>query len=407
MTRHTRILFVENGIGYGGAIICLRHLVRNLDRRRYEPMVLTGRNGPLYEDIANDAAWRCVRDRHIDIPAIRLKLDQSPLLKRLAPLNWLVNQVLSRLDDLFNFLPCLIGTLWLMLRWKPDLVHLNNEPLCNRAALISAWILRIPTISHVRGEQRGSRLMRWLFELPSRFITVSDWIAEGVRKQGVPRERIQRIYDGIELDKLDRSADAQALRKKWGVPEGHFAVGLVGLLIPWKGQKLFLEAGRILLGSHPNIFLVLVGGTPEEYRSYERELRELADAPELKNRVAFSGHIGNMSEAYAALDVVVSASTSPEPLGTVVIESLALGRPLVAPAHGGALEMVEHEKTGLLFRPSDPASLAEQILRFQESAQLRHALGIAAREKALRTFAVAEHVRQTETAYLTLLQRHG
>jgi hypothetical protein len=52
-----KVLYVENGIGYGGAIICLRHLVRHLDPARYRAMVVTGRDGPLYADIANDAPW--------------------------------------------------------------------------------------------------------------------------------------------------------------------------------------------------------------------------------------------------------------------------------------------------------------------------------------------------------------
>jgi len=55
--RPRRVLFVENGIGYGGAIICLRHLVRNLDRSRYEPIVVTGRDDAPYQGIAAEAEW--------------------------------------------------------------------------------------------------------------------------------------------------------------------------------------------------------------------------------------------------------------------------------------------------------------------------------------------------------------
>lgn len=407
MTKKTRILFVENGIGYGGAIICLRHLVRNLDRSRFEPLVLTGRGGPLYQDIAKDAAWRCIPDRIVDIPALRLKLSRHPFMGRGTLLAGVVNQVLSRVDDLVNFLPCLLRTLILMLSWKPALVHLNNEPLCNRAALLAAWMLRIPTVSHIRGEQKGSRLMHWLFKLPTRFITVSDWIADGVANLGVPREKIQRIYDGIELDKLDQDADGRPLREKWGIAPEAFAVGLVGLLIPWKGQRLFLEAGRNLLARNPDMVLVLVGGTPDECRAYEAELRILTADQSLADRVVFAGHVSNMAEAYQALDVVVSASTSPEPLGTVVIEALALGRPLVVPAHGGALEMVEHERTGLLFRPSDPASLAAEIQKFRDSPTLRATVGELARKKAIRSFSIAEHVKHVQAVFSFITTKAG
>lgn len=403
MSQRKRILFVENGIGYGGAIICLRHLVRNLDRTRFEPMVLTGRGGPLYADIANDAPWRCIPDRLIDIPAIRLRMDSRPVLGQKSLPARFVNQVLSRVDDLVNFLPCLLRTLALMLRWKPALVHLNNEPLCNRAALVAAWMLRIPVVCHVRGEQRGSRLMHWLFRLPAKFIAVSNWIAEDVEKLGVPQERIQRIYDGIELEKLDRTADGLAMRRTWGVSPEAFTVGLVGMLIPWKGQRLFLEAARRLLKDNPDVVLLMVGGTPGEYTEYESELRALASTEEFSGRVVFTGHVSDMSAAYNALDIVVSASTSPEPLGIVVIESMALGRAVVAPAHGGALEIVEHERTGLLFTPGDSDSLAKEILRFHDSATLRQNIGRAAREKTLEAFAVARHASLVECTFDELL----
>ena len=66
MSRPRRVLYVENGIGYGGAIICLRHLVRNLDPARYDAMVVTGRGEPLYRDIANETTWKHIPDRRIE-----------------------------------------------------------------------------------------------------------------------------------------------------------------------------------------------------------------------------------------------------------------------------------------------------------------------------------------------------
>ncbi len=68
------IIYVENGNGYGGAIICLRHLVRNLDRSRYTPLVVTGRTGPDYQDIANEAQWQYIKDRHFDSVGLRARL---------------------------------------------------------------------------------------------------------------------------------------------------------------------------------------------------------------------------------------------------------------------------------------------------------------------------------------------
>lgn len=398
-----RILYVENGIGYGGAVICLRHLVRNLDRARFEPIVVTGWATEPYRDIATEAEWIPIADRRMDIPGLRRRLERAQGLNSVPGLGWVLQQVLARTDDLVNFLPAFLRLAAVIARLRPALIHVNNEPLCNRAAVLAGKLFGVPVVSHVRGEPRGSRMMRWLYSLPDHFIPVSRWISEGVGALGVPGERRTFVYDGIELEKLDLAADGAAFRERFGIPRDAFAVGLVGLLIPWKGQKLFLEAGRELLPRIPNLYLIILGGTPEECHGYEHELRATAADPAFHGRVVFTGHVSEMTQAYNGLDVVVSASTSPEPLGTVVIESLALGRPLVAPNHGGAVEMIDHDRTGVLFTPGDAQALAAAIYRFHADPALRARLGGAAREKALRTFSVQEHVARVQAVYAHVL----
>lgn len=405
-SRPRRVLYVENGIGYGGAIICLRHLVRNLDPERYTPMVVTGRTGPQYREIADEARWKHIPDRHIDIVGAHRKVDTAVWPDKVPGLRFLVNQLLGRLDDLGNFLPFFLSVLWNAWRFKADLIHANNEPLCNRAALLAGKVLRIPTVCHVRGDLEGSRLMQWTFKLPDHFIPVSNWVSQNIQEHmGVPQEKITVIYDGLELEKLDTSADGRRFRAQFDIPQNSFVVGLVGLLIPWKGQDIFLDAARILKPQIPNLKMLVVGGTPDDCVAYERHLRDRVKAEGLQETVIFTGHSTDMPTTYNGLDVVVSASTSPEPLGTVVIESMALGRPLIGPNHGGAAEMMEHQKTGLLFEPGNAESLAEAIMRFRDKPMLREELGAAARRHALATFAVKEHAERVQAVYDALMTR--
>jgi glycosyltransferase involved in cell wall biosynthesis len=400
----TKVLYVENGIGYGGAVICLRHLVRNLDRSRFEPFVVTGLSTEPYRGIADEATWLPIPDRRVDVARARSWVASAPSIQAIPGARWLLFKLLARLDDLLNFVPFFLALVVQMLRVRPALVHVNNDPYCNRAAVVAAKLLGVPVVAHVRGDQGGYRVPQWLYRIPGYFVAVSRWVNEDLQKlMNVPAERTSCVYDGIELDKLDQSARGAAFRSRHGVPDDAFAVGLVGLLIPWKGQKLFLEACALLQSRIPNLHVLLVGGTPEKWRDYERELRASADASTLRDRIVFTGHVSNMCEAYNGLDVVVSASTSPEPLGTVVIESLALGRPLVAPAFGGAREMVDHESTGLLFQPGSASHLASAIERLYRDRALSAALGEAARSKALATFSVQEHVRRVQAIYERVL----
>jgi glycosyltransferase involved in cell wall biosynthesis len=399
-----RILYVENGIGYGGAIICLRHLVRNLDRGRFEPIVVTGKSDLPYRDIAQEALWLPISDRVIDTLGWQRRIRESVFARRAPRLAGLMRWILGRADDVLNFGPYFARLLFSVARTRPALIHANNEPQCNRAALMAGKLFGIPVVCHVRGDYpRPTKALRWLYSLPDQLIAVSRWISQGMADLGVAEERRTCVYDGIELEKLDVHADGRAFRSRHGIGAEEFAVGLIGLLIPWKGQRLFLEAGRKLLERIPNLRLVLVGGTPEVCESYERELRASAAEPAFGGRVIFTGHVSEMAQAYNGLDVVLSASTSPEPLGTVVIEALALGRPLVAPAHGGAAEMIEHGKTGLLFEPGNAEALSSAIYRLYENRHLGRALGHAARDKALRTFAVRRHVDEVQAVYDRLL----
>ena len=130
---------------------------------------------------------------------------------------------------------------------------------------------------------------------------------------------------------------------------------------------------------------------------------KIAENPALNGCVVFTGHVSDMAAVYNGLDVVVSASTSPEPLGTMIIEAMTMARPLIAPNHGGAVEMIENGKTGLLFNAGDAGDLAEKIRSLHRDSEQRKNLGQAARIHALHTFSVEEHVRKVTDVYQKLL----
>ena len=400
-----KILYVENGIGYGGAIICLRHLVRHLDRNRFEPLVVTGRTSPDYQAIDNEARWQYIPDRHFDNVGLRRRLAKQAWLNKVPSLHFISKQLLARGDDLFNFLPFFLRLLWEAKCFRADLIHANNEPFCNRAALLVAKVLQIPCICHIRGgDHEGSQLMQWTYSLPDHFISVSHWVAKSLQENlHIAANKISVVYDGIALEKLNIYADGIQFRDAYHVADDDFAVGLVGLLIPWKGQVLFLEAAKLLRSKIPCLKMLIIGGTPDDCIAYEALLRQRVKDEQLTEMIIFTGHISSMETVYKGLDVVLSASTQPEPLGTVVIEAMAMGRPIIAPNHGGAAEMILHDETGLLFDPGDIQSLANAIEKLCCSKSLRVKLGENARSAALKSFAVEDHVRHIQSIYQKFL----
>jgi glycosyltransferase involved in cell wall biosynthesis len=149
--------------------------------------------------------------------------------------------------------------------------------------------------------------------------------------------------------------------------------------------------------------MLIIGGTPDDCIAYEALLRQRVKDEQLTEMIIFTGHISSMETVYNGLDVVLSASTQPEPLGTVVIEAMAMGRPIIAPNHGGAAEMIESNATGLLFDPGDAQSLAQAIEKLYSSPSLCIKLGQNARSAVVKSFAIEDHVKRIQAIYEELL----
>jgi glycosyltransferase involved in cell wall biosynthesis len=136
------------------------------------------------------------------------------------------------------------------------------------------------------------------------------------------------------------------------------------------------------------------------------ELRARAAALSLADRVGFTGFIDRPARALRALDVVVHASTEPEPFGLVIAEGMACGRAVIVSRGGGAVELVDEGVDALATEPGDAAALAAAIDRCAADAALRTRLGAAGRRTALRRFDAKTFVAQFVELY-SRLDRKG
>ena len=141
------------------------------------------------------------------------------------------------------------------------------------------------------------------------------------------------------------------LARDWRLPDGLPVVMLPGRLTRWKGQTLLIDAAAKL--GRRDIVVLFVGSDQGRY-AYRKELESLWCASAgFEGIVRIVDHCNDMAAAYMLSDVVVSASTDPEAFGRVVAEAQAMGRPVVAPDHGGAPEILKPNETGWLFKPGD------------------------------------------------------
>lgn len=384
------VLFLENGIGWGGAAICLKLIAEYLDKSMYQPLITTPHRGENYDSYAEVAEWHFIPQR-----VFRKKVYRS----RTA------NSFASLVDYIFNLLPYVFRLCKLAREKKVKIIHLNNEPICNMAGVIMARLLNIPCVSHVRGPVVwDSKITRWIYKQVDHFIAVSEWIKKDVMKTGVPEHKIQVIWDGRNLSEFMRDFDVEGVRKSLGLQNGELSVGMVGRLNPWKGHTVFLEAAKIVERKIPYCKLFIVGGSSETYRGYEIELKKLAHEKNIKN-VVFTGQRNDIPDIMRTLDILVHASVEPDPYPNVVLEGMAAKRPVIATNLGGPLEMIENYKTGILIPPNDPEILADKICELISDKDLRRSLGEQAGKVAFERYAIENNVQQIEEIYERLSKR--
>jgi glycosyltransferase involved in cell wall biosynthesis len=181
-------------------------------------------------------------------------------------------------------------------------------------------------------------------------------------------------------------------------------VGLVATFARWKGHATFLRA----LGMLPDSLGVrgyIVGGpvyTTDASQVSLEELKRVTGSEGLDGRVGFVGHVANSADAMRALDVIVHASTEPEPFGLVIAEGMACGRAVIVSGAGGAREIVTPGVTALVHEPGDAQGLAERIRLLVTDGDLRARVAAAAREAAEHAFERSRMVSEMSPVYRSL-----
>jgi glycosyltransferase involved in cell wall biosynthesis len=247
----------------------------------------------------------------------------------------------------------------------------------------AALIARIPCVWFQVGTPRPDWLDRISTFWPARGVLVLSRAAGAAQARVWPRRRQWLVYPGVSLDAFDPALlpAPSAMRSRLGLPARGPLIGMIGRLQRWKGMHVFIAAMARVHASRPDARAVIVGAPHETEPDYPAELRAQVGALGLDRAFSFAGFQGNVAEFMQAMDVVVHASDR-EPFGIVVIEAMALGKPVVAGANGGPAEIITDGQDGLLVRYGDGASLAHTIVRYLDDPALAARVGAAARVRA-------------------------
>jgi glycosyltransferase involved in cell wall biosynthesis len=204
-------------------------------------------------------------------------------------------------------------------------------------------------------------------------------------RPGVPN---RLLYNGTPIPQVT-AAEAQAARIELGVGANDVLLGVFGRLQRWKAQDVFIKAAVEIARVRPQTRFAVVGNSefglePE----YAEELRRLAAAPELAGRMVFTGFRNDVPRLMAACDVVCHTSRVQEPFGLVVVEAMAVGRPVIATRGGGPSEIIASETQGVLIPSDDPAALVRAALALIDDPEQRLRIGANAYDRVRSQFSI-------------------
>lgn len=384
-----KVLHIITRLERGGAPSILLDLVRGLEGDGLTHTLAAGLADDAAQDLLGTPATAGLRVR--TVPA---------LTREIRP---------------FSDLRTLLGLTRLLRREEPDLVHVHTSKagFLGRLAARFAGTRRLIYSPHGTiltgyfspGATRLlARLEAWAARFTDRVVCytaleVAEYLAAGI---GRPQQYAV-IPNGLDAEAYARQAAPPArTRTALGLPPGARPLLCVARLVPVKGQTYLVQAWPSVLKREPRALLLLVGDGPEE-----RLLRSRAAELGLGGSVRFLGFRQDIPSLLALAEALVLPSLN-EGFGLVLLEAMAMGKPVVASAVGGIPEVVLDGRTGLLVPPADPEALAVAILRLLEDPRAAQRLGEAGRERARESFSREAFIQAHRKLYGELLglKRH-
>jgi glycosyltransferase involved in cell wall biosynthesis len=224
-------------------------------------------------------------------------------------------------------------------------------------------------------------------------IAVSNSVKNNITRFGIPGEKIEVIYSGVELD------DSLLRKEKVDGANGRIKILSVGRIDKNKGIADIIRVGKILKERGYDFEITFVGDGP-----LLGESRRLVERYRLKQQIKFSGYLEDIKQVLSSSDIFVSASYS-EGLPLNIIEAMAYGLPVVVTNAGGVTEIVDDKVNGLVVKKGSPQQLKEALLLMLKNYKLRREYGRKGREKVLREFGIDRMIAQYISLYDTILKR--
>ena len=397
-TSKVNVLYCESCMDgtVGGSHHCLLHIVENLDRSQYEPLVLFyDRHAllPRFQAVANTLVWT---DGFHN--PVRWSTGSGILS---APFMFM-----KRAVNCFRWLGTIAKYVSFIKKKQIDLVHLNNSITRHHEWLSAAIVAGIPCVVSERGQnQRYGVMDRVLACRLALIMPVSRWIMDHMVERGVAAHNIRVLYDGLDARNISVGRAPEAIREIYGIKPHQLVIGMVGNIRAWKGQETVVRALIEVSKVYPEIVCFFVGAATAEDQPYLDHLYGLLKEAGIEASARFTGYQSDPASFINAMRLLVHASVHPEPFGMVVLEGMAHRKAVIGSRAGGVIEIVVEGQTGYTFPPGDARLLAERIIELLGNPDKAMQMGEAGYQRLMTDFTLQRYMEDIHIAYQAVLAR--
>ncbi|MCG0634681.1 glycosyltransferase family 4 protein [Lactiplantibacillus plantarum] len=383
------ILYLHAGSEMYGADKVLLELVSGLDKSKFHPIVILPSDGLLTDEL---------RKNHIEVYVVNY-----PVLRRKY----------FNVKGIVNFIAKYNTAVRLILRIVKErnvsLIHVNTVAVLEGIALKKR--LHVPLLWHVHEIIRNPKIVvvflnALLGIFSTKIVAVSKATAINLKKSCFISDRkVDVVYNGVDNEVFNPDVKYDYLFDELDIPRNAIRVGMIGRVNSWKGQNDFISAVEPLLESNSNLYGILVGGVFEDQEWRLNELNKRVNHMKVKKQLRIVDFRSDTPNIHNFFDVFVLPSTQPDPLPTVVLESMASCKPIVGYAHGGITEMVQDMQNGFLVQANNVNLLSVAIKKLTNNEELRNKFGEMSLIRERSRFSIESYIGNFTNIYINLVQK--
>ncbi len=350
-----KILYLHSGAELYGADQILLTTVCNLNKEKFEPIVLLPNKGPL----VNKLKEKNIRVEIMNYPIIRRKYFN------IKGMVYFLHDFFRDSKNICTFVKA------------ENITIVHNNTIAVLEGIYVKRKTKVKLVTHVHEMIDHPKIVaKILYTLHlkncDKMVVVSHAVKNHIEKLlKIKREKIVVIHNGIEQIKFKNKKD---YRKEFNIPHDSKVVAVIGRINSIKGQDHFINAMEKVVEKNNNVYGLIIGDAFENQEWRVQQLKELIIKKNLHNRIIYCGFRNDVNEIYQIIDALVLPSIQNDSFPTVVLEAMSCGIPTIAYKCGGVEEMINDGVNGYLVEQGNYYDLADKILKLINSIKSKESV---------------------------------